>query len=72
MSHAELHQLVVRIRGEFIEMPGLTLTLPQASRLFGLEAATCRDVIGALVDAEVLRIGADERIVLAHGGLAAA
>ena len=26
-----------RVRAEFEEMPGMTLTMPQASRLFGLE-----------------------------------
>ena len=27
-----------RVRAEFEEMPGMTLTVPQASRLFGLDA----------------------------------
>ena len=31
-------RLAERIRGEFIEMPGLKLTLPQAARVFGLDA----------------------------------
>ena len=30
-----------RIRAEFVEMPGLKLTLPQAARLFNLEQARC-------------------------------
>jgi hypothetical protein len=28
--------LVLRVRGEFVEMPGLRLTAPQAARLFGV------------------------------------
>ena len=39
-----------RVWGEFAEMPGLKLTLPQASRLFQLEAARCEQVLGLLVD----------------------
>ena len=46
---------VERIRGEFREMPGLQLTLTQAQRLFGLDAAACRHVIDALVEASFLR-----------------
>ena len=47
--------LVERIQGEFREMPGLQLTLTQAQRLFGLDAAACRHVIDALVEASFLR-----------------
>jgi hypothetical protein len=42
--------LQFRIRAEFAEMPGLKLTLPQASRLFHLEAARCERVLTYLVD----------------------
>jgi hypothetical protein len=47
--------LVSRIRSEFMEMPGLQLTLPQAARLWGLEQRICHDVIQALVDTSFLR-----------------
>jgi hypothetical protein len=52
-----LHQtaLINRVRSEFNEMPGLQLTLPQASRLWGMEPAACQTVIDALVDASFLR-----------------
>ena len=49
------HALVERIRGEFIEMPGLQLTMAQAARLWGLDPAACRHVIEVLVDAAFLR-----------------
>ena len=42
------------VRGEFLEMPGLRLTGAQARRLWGLEAAVCDALLGALVDAEFL------------------
>ena len=47
--------LVTRIRSEFMEMPGLQLTVPQAARLWGLEAPACKAVIDALVASAFLR-----------------
>jgi hypothetical protein len=38
-----------RVRSEFEEMPGLCLTLHQASRLLGLDNATCQHLLGKLV-----------------------
>ena len=48
------HELHLRIRAEFVEMPGLRLTLSQASRLFNLERTLCERVLGTLVDQRVL------------------
>jgi hypothetical protein len=48
-----------RVRGEFREMPGLTLTLAQAVRLWSLDAATCADVLSQLVDSGFLCRRAD-------------
>jgi hypothetical protein len=44
-----------RVLAEFEEMPGLTLTVRQASRLFGLDEQQCRVVIDALIDSAYLR-----------------
>jgi len=41
--------LHARVRGEYREMPGLRLTLPQAARLFNLDPAQCEQVLDALV-----------------------
>jgi CheY-like chemotaxis protein len=38
-----------RIRGEYTEMPGLTLTIAQASRLWCVDPALCRDLLERLV-----------------------
>lgn len=46
--------LYARVEAEFREMPGLMLTLPQAARLFNLDAARCQQVLEALVDAGLL------------------
>lgn len=54
-----------RVQGEFLEMPGLRLTEPQARRLWGLDAASCGALLGALIDAKFLfrtRDGAFMRI----------
>ena len=37
------------VRGEYLEMPGLSLTFRQAMRLWHLDAASCRRVLDALV-----------------------
>jgi hypothetical protein len=46
--------LVQRIYGEFLEMPGLRLTRQQAQRLWGLDAPTCLELLELLVDAKFL------------------
>lgn len=51
----EIDRVVLRVREEFREMPGLRLTPIQATRLWGLEIEMCRAVIDALVAAEFLR-----------------
>ena len=43
-----------RVQGEFLEMPGLRVTVAQARRLWGLDAAACDALLGALVDANFL------------------
>jgi hypothetical protein len=44
-----------RIRGEFLEMPGLRLTPAQAARLSGLDPALCQRVIEGLLASRFLR-----------------
>lgn len=44
-----------RILSEFEEMPGMTLTLRQASRLFGLDQDFCRVILDTLIDSAYLR-----------------
>jgi hypothetical protein len=45
---------LVRVRAEFLEMPGLTLTVAQAARLWSLDAQLCSAVLSALEDARFL------------------
>jgi len=41
--------LTTRICAEYREMPGLSLSLPQASRLWHINVDTCRDILETLV-----------------------
>jgi hypothetical protein len=43
-----------RIRGEYLEMPGLHLTIEQMQRLCTIERAVCQMVLDALVDEKFL------------------
>lgn len=51
--------LISMILGTYREMPGLTLHVNQAARLFGLRISTCRIVLDDLVHAGQLRRAAD-------------
>jgi hypothetical protein len=53
------HRTMERVRAEFLEMPGLRLTLRQVERLCGVDQSICKPVLDALVDARFLRMGAD-------------
>jgi hypothetical protein len=43
-----------RVKGEFLEMPGLRLTEAQARRLWGLDMATCAALLDVLIAARFL------------------
>jgi hypothetical protein len=47
-------ELFRRVQDEFLEMPGLRLTPPQACRLWGLERDLCTLLLARLVDARFL------------------
>lgn len=49
-----LADVLRRVQGEYIEMPGLRLTMAQAQRLWGLDRSVCDTLLGALVDAKFL------------------
>jgi hypothetical protein len=54
-TEAEDGDARARIHAEYREMPGLKLTLAQASRLFNIEPVRCGRALEALVSAGVLR-----------------
>lgn len=47
-------RLVREIRAEFLEMPGLCLTIEQAQRLWCLEARMCEALLTSLIDSRFL------------------
>ena len=47
--------LLLRVYGEYVEMPGLQLTVPQASRLWNVNLLLSAQVLDRLVDAAFLR-----------------
>jgi hypothetical protein len=51
----DTEHIIRRIKAEFLEMPGLCLTVLQASRFWGLERALCESVIDVLVSCAFLR-----------------
>jgi DNA-binding IclR family transcriptional regulator len=61
MKSRSLDAIVQRVRGEYLEMPGLSLTAHQAQRLWHLEPEACRLLLNALVESGFLR-------QTAHGG----
>ncbi len=54
-------QILRRICGEYLEMPGLRLTLHQAQRLWGLDRPTCVSLLTFLVEAKFLAV-VDDRL----------
>ena len=44
-----LDALVARVRGEYSEMPGLQLTVSEASRLWQVDMPTCERLLEQLV-----------------------
>jgi hypothetical protein len=53
--------LLGRVAAEYREMPGLSLTVAQASRLWGIDRDTCVAVLQALVADGQLRCASDDR-----------
>jgi hypothetical protein len=49
-----LQDVVRRVRGEYLEMPGLRLTPQQARRLWRLDEYACNKVLGELLESRFL------------------
>ena len=47
-------EILHRARGEFLEMPGLRLTVQQARRLWNLETTICETLLSSLVESRFL------------------
>jgi hypothetical protein len=54
-----MHNVIQRVRAEYLEMPGLRLRAEQVQRLCGIDPATCQTVLDALVNAMFLCVKPD-------------
>ena len=59
--------LLRRIRGEFLEMRGLSLTVQQAARLFGVSHERCGRILAELASEGLLRMTISNRYALRAG-----
>ena len=59
----DIFELMKRVRGEYEEMPGMCLTLPQARRILGLDQQICADILNSLIDRGFLRRTRDGRYI---------
>jgi hypothetical protein len=57
-----------RIQGEFVEMPGLCLTAAQAQRLWGLDRSMCEELLKTLVNDNFLSQTRDGAFIRTEGG----
>jgi hypothetical protein len=62
-----IDQMLQRIQGEFVEMPGLRLTAAQAQRLWGLDSEVCNGLLAALVETRFLSQTRDGSFVRTEG-----
>jgi hypothetical protein len=62
-----IDEVLQRIQGEYVEMPGLRLTAAQARRLWGLEGDVCTALLESLVDARFLVQTRDGAFVRSEG-----
>jgi hypothetical protein len=57
LTDGAIDALLSRIRGEFLEMPGLHLTTAQAAKLWSLDPFTSDQILGELVNTGFLLRG---------------
>ena len=65
VSRETVRGLARRIESEYVEMPGLSVTLPQAQRLWAADPNTCQTVFDKLIARGVLRKTTKGRFVRA-------
>src|SRR5438093_13565639 len=63
-----VENLLSRLRGEFLEMPGLRLESEQVQRLCGVDRTICQRVLDSLVDENFLSVKADGAYARATDG----
>jgi len=64
----QLDQMLSRICGEYLEMPGLSLTRQQAQRLWGVDEHTCVQLLTMLLESGFLQHTRDDSYIRVTGG----
>jgi hypothetical protein len=64
----DFERLVRRVRSEYLEMPGLTLTLRQAQRMWHMTPGECEGLLRTLVDSGFLAMTPGGAFVRAGSG----
>ena len=59
MNEPAAPHVLQRIRAEYLEMPGLTLTSEQVQRLCGVDRGLCQEVLETLVETGFLSMRPD-------------
>jgi hypothetical protein len=72
LAVVSLDDILRRIRGEYLEMPGLRLTSAQARRLWALDAALCGELLESLTAQGFLQRRSDGTYGRASDGAPAA
>ena len=65
LTRGAIRTLLAQVQAEYAEMPGLSVTLPQAQRLWAVDQATCEEVFSCLISWGVLRKSTKGRFVRA-------
>ena len=65
LAEPSIPEIISRIRAEYDTLPGLSLTLPQAARLWDVDKERCAALLDALVDCGFLVCGTDGRFLRA-------
>jgi hypothetical protein len=60
-------RLLQRVRSEYAEMPGLQLTVQQASRLWNTDLSTSTAILDALVELRFLRMSGSRYLIADSG-----
>ena len=61
--HARVGRLMNQVQAEYNEMPGLSITLRQAQRLWAVDRVTCEEALRRLTASGVLRMTAKGRFI---------
>lgn len=60
VTHAaakDFEHLSQQVRGEYLEMPGMSLTVEQATKMWGINREICATLLESLVEVGFLRRG---------------